>query len=149
MDETLRALSELVLEAAPTLIIVLLLHFYLKHVYFRPMERVLAARYEATEGARKQAEESMARAGQRAAEYEEKLRAARADIYRDQEALRQRLHEDHAEAVKEARQHASAAITEGNREIEAELAAAQEVLAREAGALAERITDTILHRRPA
>lgn len=148
MEETLRALGDLLLQAIPTLIIVLLLHFYLKRVYFRPMERVLTARHEATAGARRLAEESLSRAEEKAAEYDAALRAARAQIYRDQEAFREKLRQEHAQAVEEARQRSAAALTEATRQLEAELAAAKESLRQDAGALSDQIVETILRRRP-
>ena len=148
MEETLRALGGLILQAIPTLIIVLLLHFYLKLMYFRPMERVLAARYEATEGARKMADESLAKAAQKASEYDEALRAARAGIYREQEAFRKQLRQEQATAVEEAHQRAAAMVKEASRQLNVELATAKESLQKDAGALADQITETILRRRP-
>ena len=53
MDATLHALGEILLKAVPTVLLVVVLHFYLKYVFFRPLKKVLAERYDATEGARK------------------------------------------------------------------------------------------------
>lgn len=148
MEDTLRALGRLLVEAIPTFLIVMLLYLYLKRMYFRPMERVLAARYEATEGARKLAEESLEKASQKAAEYDAALRAARAEIYGEREAFRQTLRQEQARAVEEARQHASAAVKEAGLQLEAELAIARETLRQDAGALADQIVESVLHRRP-
>ena len=149
MEETLRALSGLLLEAVPTLIIVLLLHFYLKKIYFQPMEKVLAARSEATEGARKLAQESLEKASAMAAEYDEKLRAARNELYREQEEFRQKLHQEHEQTLKDARERASQMVKEASAQLEAELAASKEVLRRDAGALSDKIVQAILSGRPA
>ena len=70
MADTLHALGGILLKAVPTFLLVLLLQFYLKKVFFQPLEKVLHTRYEATEGARKLAEQSLARAAARTAEYE-------------------------------------------------------------------------------
>ncbi|MGC9971829.1 MAG: ATP synthase F0 subunit B [Bryobacteraceae bacterium] len=148
MEDTLRALGGLLLQAIPTFLIVMLLYFYLKRMYFRPMERVLAARYEATEGARKLAEESLEKASRKAAEYDAALRAARAEIFREQEAFRQTLRQEQAQAVEEARQRATAAVKDASLQFDAELAAARESLRQEAGALADQIVESILRRRP-
>ena len=148
MEDTLRALGGLLLQAIPTFLIVVLLYFYLKRMYFRPMERVLAARYEATEGARKLAEESLAKASRKAAEYDAALRAARAEIYREQEAFRQTLRQEQAQAVEAAHQRATTVVKEAGLQLYAELAAARESLRQEAGALADRIVESILRRRP-
>jgi len=148
MEDTLRALGGLLLQAIPTFLIVVLLYFYLKRMYFRPMERVLAARYEATEGARKLAEESLAKASRKAAEYDAALRAARAEIYREQEAFRQTLRQEQAQAVEAAHQRATTVVKEAGLQLDAELAAARESLRQEAGALADQIVESILRRRP-
>ena len=57
------------------------------------MEKVLQQRYDATEGARKLAGESMERASAKAAEYEAAVRAARAEVYRAQERAFKELQE--------------------------------------------------------
>ncbi len=149
MQETLRALSGLLLEAVPTLIIILLLHFYLKKVYFQPMEKVLAARFSATEGARKLAEESLERASAMAIEYDAALRAARNELYKEQEEFRQALNQEHEQALKDARERASQMVKKASVQLEAELEASKEALKRDAGALSDRIVETILSRRPA
>ena len=149
MDQTLAALGELLLKALPTFFLVLLLYFYLSKIYFGPMARVLKQRYEATEGARKQAEESFARASAKAAQYEEALRTARAEIYREQEQQRQRLRQEHADAVQDARRNADALVQEANARLNAELATAKAALSVESETLATQITEAILRRRPA
>ena len=53
MDATLHALGEILLKAVPTVLLVVVLHFYLKYVFFKPLKKVLEERYNATEGARK------------------------------------------------------------------------------------------------
>jgi len=149
MDEVLRSLGGLLLKAIPTFLLVGLLYFYLKRVYFRPMGRVLAERYDATEGARKLAEESLAKASGKAAEYEAGLRSAREDIYREQEEFRQKLRQDYTQAIHEAKQSAEAVVKEARRQLEGELAHAQQVLAGRAGSLADEIVESVLHRRAA
>ena len=41
MEETLRQLGGILLRAVPTFILVVLLHFYLKFIFFKPLQRVL------------------------------------------------------------------------------------------------------------
>ena len=83
MDETLRQLGGILLRAVPTFLLVVLLHFYLKFIFFKPLGRILRQRYDATEGARKLAEASLAKASEKAAEYEAALRAVRAETYKE------------------------------------------------------------------
>jgi len=54
---------------------------------------VLRQRYEATEGARKLAAESLERAAAKTAEYATAMRAARTEIYQAQEQAHKRLQE--------------------------------------------------------
>ncbi len=147
MDELLRSLGGLALKAIPTFLLVIALHLYLKRMFFRPMARVIEERYQATEGARKAAEESLARAAAKADEYEASLRAARSEIYREEEEARQRLRQEQAQAVAEARRNAEAAAKEARQQLAAELVSAKESLSLQTGALADQIVDSVLHGR--
>jgi F-type H+-transporting ATPase subunit b len=149
MDQVLRALGGLLLNAIPTFVLVIALHFYLKRVYFRPMARVLAERAEATEGARRQASDMLAQASAKAAEYDENLRNARSEIYREQEQYRDRLRQDQAQALTQARESSNAAVKQATARLAEEAALARQSLAAQADSLANEIVQTILHRRAA
>src|SRR5207249_4133037 len=101
MDETLNALGGLLLKAIPTLILLLVVHLYLKSMFFRPLEDVLAKRRAMTEGARESAEALLKRASEKTAEYESKLREARAEIYREQEETRRRSVDEQTKRIEE------------------------------------------------
>jgi F-type H+-transporting ATPase subunit b len=146
MEETLRQLGGILLRAVPTFILVVLLHLYLKFIFFKPLQRVLQERYDATEGARKLADESLARASQKAADYEAALRAARSETYKELEQLRRELQDDRAASVKEARTKAEAAIAQAKATLSAEVETLKRDLQAEAGALAGRIAAKILGR---
>jgi F-type H+-transporting ATPase subunit b len=90
MQETLQALGGILLKAIPTVILLIILHFYLKAMLFGPLDRIMQRRRELTEGARKIAEDSLAAAARKADEYEAKLRDARAVVYKQQEEIRKR-----------------------------------------------------------
>jgi F-type H+-transporting ATPase subunit b len=149
MEETLRQLGGILLRAVPTFILVVLLHLYLKFIFFKPLERVLRERYDATEGARKLAEESIARASQKAADYEAALRAARAETYKEMEQLRRKLQDDRAASVKAARAEADAAVAHAKAAVSAEVEALKKNLGPESDALADRIASKILSGRAA
>jgi F-type H+-transporting ATPase subunit b len=146
MEETLRQLGGILLRAVPTFILVVLLHLYLKYIFFKPLGRVLQERYDATEGARKLADESLARASQKAADYEAALRAARSETYKELEQLRLQLQDDRAATVKEARARAESAIAQAKASLGAEVELLKRDLQAEAGALADRIATKILGR---
>ena len=149
MEETLRALGGILLRAVPTFILVILLHFYLKFIFFKPLQRLLRERYEVTEGARKMAEASLAKASEKAAEYEAALRAARGETYKELEQLRRNLQDDRAASVKEARARAEAAIAQAKATLSAEVEGLKKSLEAESDALADRIATKILRGRAA
>ncbi len=149
MEATLQALGDLLIKAIPTFVLVVLLHFYLKSVFFGPLGRVLDQRRQATEGVRQRAEELLVRAAARTAEYEEAIRNARSEIYREQEQLRQRWQQEHARAVAEARAAARAMIERARGELESELEDARRILQARSRQLAASIVETVLGRRAA
>ena len=149
MEETLRDLGEILLKAAPTFVLVFLLYLYLARVFFRPLEQVLKKRYEATEGARKLAEESLAKAAAKTEEYEAAIRAARGEVYREFEALRRQLHAERSTAMEQSRQQAEARIGEAKTELAQQVMRLKQNLAGESEALASQIAESILRGRVA
>lgn len=148
METIVSALGDLLLKALPTFVLVVVVHFYLKFVFYRPLERVLRQRSELTEGARRLAEDSFQKASAKAAEYEEALRAARAEIYREQEETRRRWRAEHGEAVARARAESEERIRQAKSQIAAETQAAKLSLAAESDRLAAEIAQAILRRSP-
>lgn len=148
MEETLNALGGLLLRAVPTFLLLGALHYYLKLVFFHPLDKVLGERSERTEGARREAEALLETAGRKAAEYEAAVREARGEMFREQEEARRRWRQQHSGAVAEARASAEAALSRAREQLAAETARARESLRAEAEALAGRITARILEGRP-
>jgi F-type H+-transporting ATPase subunit b len=146
MEATLHALSGILLRAVPTFLLVIFLHFYLKYMFFKPLEKVLRARYDATEGARKRATESLEKAAAKTAEYEAALRAARAEVYQSQEQMHRRLQAEQASQAQSAREQAEAAVREAKAQLAAEIAQAKKDLAGDSDVLANQIAETILKR---
>ena len=149
MEATLHALGGILLKAVPTFLLVVLLHFYLKAVFFKPLQKVLRQRYEATEGARKLAAESLERATSKTAEYEAAMRAARAEAYQAQEQLHKRLQEREFAELSAARQRAEAAVQEAKTQLARDVEAAKAGLARDSDMLADQIAESILRRNAA
>jgi F-type H+-transporting ATPase subunit b len=149
MEETLRALGEILLKAVPTFVLVFLLYLYLSRMFFRPLEEVLQKRYAATEGARKLADESLAKVAAKTAEYEAAIRAARGEVYNELGQLRWQLQTDHAAAIEKARHEAEAQISAAKAELQQEVSRLKQQLAGESDALATQIAESILGRRAA
>ncbi len=144
MDSTLQALGGILLRAIPTLLLVILLHLYLKRMFFKPLEKVLGMRREATEGAREAAEAALRFASEKAAEYQAALDHARAGIYKDQEETRRRWLDEQARQIEEARDSNRRSIAQAKEDIAAQVAAAREELVPASRELAGRITQALL-----
>jgi F-type H+-transporting ATPase subunit b len=147
MDDTLRALGEILLKAVPTFLLVILLQIYLKKIFFQPMEKVLRRRYEATEGARILAEQSLSRAAARTAEYEAAIRAARSEVYQAQDRLYKQLQESEAAQLAAARHSAEEGVRGAKAQLDGDVAEAKLGLARDTEMLAAEIADSILEIR--
>ena len=89
MDQTLHQLGELLLGSIPTVILVALLYALYTSIVHKPLRRVLEERRGKTEGAIEKSKADIAAAEARTSEYEQKLREARAAVFRAQEAKRQ------------------------------------------------------------
>ena len=149
MQETLQALGGILLKSIPTVVFLIILHFYLKAVLFGPLDRVMRQRRELTEGARKIAEDSLAAATRKADEYEAKLRDARAIVYKEQEEIRKRWLEEQAKEVAQARAGMEASVQAARQALAQDAAAARTSLQASSAALADQIANTVLGRRAA
>jgi F-type H+-transporting ATPase subunit b len=147
MAATLNALRDILLKAIPTFLLVLFLHFYLKKIFFNPLERIIRQRYEATEGARLEAMASLQEAEAKTAEYQAALREARAEIYREQEAARKQWRQEQDSAARNARAEAVSRVEAAKAGLAAEAEQARLRLATEGQDLASRIAETILRPR--
>ena len=146
--DPLTALGGILLGAIPTFLLVWLLYWYVTRVFFRPLQKTLQKRHEATEGLRAAAEANIAAAEHKAAQYEESLRAARSELYQQQEQERQKAIEQRAEIARRARRQAEELTAQAKREIEQDVADAQQRLAAESEALARSIIRAILEPAP-
>ncbi len=144
MDTTLKQVGELLLDAVPTVVLLLLLYAVYQNVVRKPLERILKERRDRTEGAALKARADVAAAEARTQEYEEKLREARLAVFKAQEARRQRAQQMRSEAMAEARAKAQEQIRQAKAAIEQDMAAARVGLQGESERLATDIIRTIL-----
>ncbi|MGO9228334.1 MAG: hypothetical protein ACLQKA_03850 [Bryobacteraceae bacterium] len=149
MDVLLHDLGQLMLKALPTFLLVVALNFYLKYIFFKPLEKVLQRRYDATEGARKLAAEALDRAAAKTEQFESALRAARTEVYQAQEQAHRQLAERQGADLLAARQHAEKLVREAQRQLAADSDILKRELAAGSDALADKIADSILRGRAA
>ena len=145
----LHALGGILLRAIPTFLLVIVLHFYLKSVFFKPLAKVLHQRYDATEGARKLAQQNLEQAAAKTAQYEASLRAAKGQLYQAQEKLHKQMQERESAAIAEARSAAEAAVKSAKAQLESDVTELKTQLAAQSDALAGQIAESILRRSAA
>jgi F0F1-type ATP synthase membrane subunit b/b' len=133
MDAMLHALGGILLRAVPTFLLVIFLHYYLKIIFFKPLEKVLNQRYESTEGARKLAEASLQRAADKTAQYEAALKAEKTKLYAALEVRYKAMQERETKGIAAARQAADGSLK-----------TAKEQLGADVEALADQIAGSIL-----
>src|ERR1700685_348155 len=144
MDQTLRQLGELLLGSIPTVILLAFLYALYTMVVHKPLRRVWPERRSRTEGAVEKARADIAAAEARTAEYEQRLREARAAVFKAQEARRQAALQTRANALNGARNRAQQQVDTAKRDIEKDKEAAQTGLQGEAAALAREIVRRVL-----
>ena len=144
MDQTLHQLGELLLGAVPTVILLALLYALYTMIVHKPLQRMLEERRGKTEGAVEQSRADIAAAEARTAEYEQKMREARAAVFKAQEARRQAALRAQTNALNEARGKAQAQVMAAKSDIEKDRDAVQAGLQGEAAALAQEIVRRVL-----
>ena len=133
----------------PTFFLIIILSIFVKFLYLRPLDRVLAERFQLTEGARKAAEESLKNADTKIAEYQGALNRARSEIYQEQADYLQKLHAEQAELARVARMESDARAAAIKLSIAKEADAAREKLELQSESFAAEIAAAILGRRAA
>jgi F-type H+-transporting ATPase subunit b len=149
MEQTLHDLAGILTKAIPTIIILVLLHQFLKFVLFQEIEKTLKQRGDLTHGARHAADASLANAERKTQEYEARLRDAKMAVYKEQEDTRKKWLADQAQQLESAKSSASARVTAAKQEIASEASAARGTLSQTTAALADQIATTILAGRRA
>lgn len=144
MDKIFHQLTDLVLGAVPTMVILVFLYVFLRVVFFGPLEKLLKERHAATEGRQQEAKKSVAAAEAKAGEYTAAFEQARAVVLRAREAARQEALQARAALVAKSKAAAAERIQGAQAGIESDVAVAREQLGRDGQALAESITGAIL-----
>ena len=137
-------IGELLLQAVPTVLIILLFYFILRAIFFKPLLAVMAERDARTAGAQKAAEAAQAAAAEKVKQYQEALKQARGQVYAEQEAARKKLLDERAAQLKEARAKTSAEVSAAKEHIAGELAAARREVEATVSQLSAEIARRIL-----
>ena len=147
MNQILREVGQLFLEAIPTVIFVGLLAFVLERLFFGPVAAVLKKREEATSGALARAREQSALAEAKAQEYDASWQKTRQEIYRVRERDRRRALVAREEMIRRAHEQAESLVIQAGNALTTQAEAVRAELAQRSSTLAEQIAEVILGRR--
>ena len=144
MEKTLHQLGELLLGAVPTVILLATLYILYTFLVDRPLRAVLAERRNRTLGAMDKARADIAAAEARTSQYEQRLREARQQIFKSQEARRQQSTQARNQVVAEARTRALEQVNQARAALEEDKQQAMSILQSDAGRLATEIVRVVL-----
>src|SRR5271168_820459 len=141
-------LTELLLQAVPTVLIILFFYIILRTLFFGPLLKVMAEREARTAGAQKAAEAAQVAAAEKVKKYQEALKHARGQVYAEQEAARKKLLDERTAHIKDARNRAATEVSVAKERVAAELAGARREVEVTVGQLSAEIARRILQAPP-
>lgn len=144
MDELLRQLGDLALGSIPTLILFILLVLAYRFILFGKLVKIREERRERTVGALQRARLAIAEADLRAQEYEAKLRAARADIFRRREQRIQQWNAERERALEMARLAAQERVRAAQMALATQKAEARKQIESASSQLATQVLAAVL-----
>lgn len=144
MNQILNQLAGLVLGAVPTMCFFLLLVIAYGFLVRRPLEKVLAERRSRTTGAMDQAHASISEAESKTAEYEERMRRARAELIAAREQRLQQWQAEREQALHEAREATAERVRAGRAEIDESVAQARHHIESVSMELSEQIVRAVM-----
>ncbi|HWA94288.1 MAG TPA: ATP synthase F0 subunit B [Terracidiphilus sp.] len=144
MQLILQQLGALLLESLPTAALFLVLVFAYQVLVQGPLSEVLRKRKGLTSGAMEAAEKAIQDAEARAAEYDEKLRHARAEIFKLREQRMKQWAAEKDQAVESARSAAHAKVAKAREMLEAEAASARKAIEAAGADLGRQVVHAVL-----
>jgi len=144
MDEIIQQVEALLVGAIPTALLFIVLVLCYQFLIQGPLTRTLAERRARTEGAMEDAHKAIAQAEARAAEYSNKLRQARAEIFKIREQRIRQWSAERDAALDSARKAAGLRVSQAKTELEAEAGSARQAIQASAADLASRVVRAVL-----
>ncbi|HEY2468567.1 MAG TPA: ATP synthase F0 subunit B [Terracidiphilus sp.] len=144
MEDILQQIGALLLGAVPTILLFVVMVAAYQLLVQGPLTRVLAERRARTEGAVENAQKAIADADVKAGEYADKLRQARADIFRMRELRAKQRNTEREAALDAARKAAGAKVSQARNEMDGETEHAKQTIQRSAGELANQVVQAVL-----
>jgi F-type H+-transporting ATPase subunit b len=144
MDQILNQLGELVLGSVPTMVLFILLVAFYGLLVRRPLDRILAERRARTSGALEQARNAIAAAEAETAAYEEKLRAAKAEIFQARDRKLKQWNLEREAALAQVRHHMQERVRGARQEIEQSAQEARLQIVATSDELSTRVLNAVL-----
>jgi F-type H+-transporting ATPase subunit b len=124
----------------------LLCTFLLNTLVFQPILRIIEARATAVRGAKELADSAAQKASAAAAEYDQKLNTARAEVYRQMDEMRKAALDKRAELLASTRATVEQELRGATKRVQQESEEARAALDRDASNLAGAIVSRVLGR---
>jgi F-type H+-transporting ATPase subunit b len=144
MEDIVQQVGALLLGAVPTILLFVVLVAAYQLLVQGPLNRVLAERRARTEGAVENAHKAIADAEAKAAEYADKLRLARAEIFKMREQRAKQRSSERESALDETRKAAGVKVSQARTEIDTETERARQSIQISAGELANQVVRAVL-----
>lgn len=144
--EILHQLGDLVVQALPTVVIVFLFYFFMRAVFFGPLQRAMDERARRIDGAKAEAAAAQAAAREELDRYHDALKKARAEVYLEQESERQAVLDERAKLLRTLRARTLEMVQEAKARIDAESQTARAEIEKQTPVLAGQISKMILER---
>jgi F-type H+-transporting ATPase subunit b len=144
MQEIIQQVGTLLLGSIPTILLFIVLVLSYQFLVQGPLTATLKKRHELTEGALEDAQKAIAAAEAKASEYAEKLRQARAEVYKVREQRVKQWNAERDAALDAARKVSSVKVSQAKSELEAEAATARQTIQASVGELANQVARAVL-----
>jgi F-type H+-transporting ATPase subunit b len=144
MDEILNQLGGLVLGSVPTMVLFILLVIAYGMLVRRPLDRILAERRARTTGAVEQARGAIAAAEAETSAYEDKLRAAKAEIFQARDKKLKQWNAEREAAIEQVRQATQERISAAKQDIEQSATTARSQIEGMSAELSSRILAAVM-----
>lgn len=144
MEEIIQQVGTLLLGAVPTVLLFITLVLAYQFLIQGPLTKTLKERRARTEGAVEEAHKAIALAESRAAEYADKLRQARAEIYKMREQRVKQWTAERDASLDGVRQSAGLKVNKAKAELETEAGHARQSIQASAGDLANQVVRAVL-----
>ncbi len=144
MNQIVNQLGELILGSLPTVIFFLLLLAAYGVLVRRPLERVLAERRARTTGAVEQARGAMSAAEAETAVFEDKLRAAKAELFEARERRQKQWAEERERALAEVRNATQSKVQAARIALEQNASAARQQIEAMGDQLSAQVLSKVL-----